>query len=104
MADATTCKRRLKRKQTTLPGVITFRGTRLELACTISDLSAAGARLYLPPQSLRLIGTLEQLPDRLMLALRADRQTVPCDVRWRLTSSLGVRFLDASLPISATRR
>jgi len=103
-ADAVACKRSLRRKPTSLPGVVTFRGTSIELPCLISDLSAAGARLYLPPHSLRLIGSLEQLPDKLWLALRADRQGVPCEVRWRLTSSLGVRFLDASLPISTPQR
>jgi hypothetical protein len=95
---------RARRKETSLPGLMTFRNLRLELPCTIADLSATGARLYVPPTSLRLIGNLEHLPNELMLALRSDRTEVPCEIRWRRTNSLGVRFKGLALPISTPRR
>lgn len=102
-ADATACQRRLKRRPTALPGLITFRNLRLELPCTISDLSGSGARLTLLPSSLRTAGDLANLPDKLMLVLRTDRMEVPCEVRWREKCSMGVRFLGAPQPIAAPR-
>jgi hypothetical protein len=99
-SDLDSCKRRTRRKQTSIPGLITFRNLRLELPCTIADLSSAGARLFVPPTSLRLVGNLEHIPDELMLALRSDRTQVPCEIRWRLTNILGVRFKGPALPLS----
>lgn len=98
------CNRRMKRRQTALPGLVTFRNMRLELPCTIADLSGTGARLGFAPSSLSTIGDLEHLPSEMMLAFRADRMEVPCEVRWRLPRSLGVRFLGPAVPFTAHRR
>jgi hypothetical protein len=93
----------VRRKQTSIPGLITFRNLRLELPCMIADLSSAGARLFVPPTSVRLVGNLEHIPNELMLALRSDRTQIPCEIRWRLTNSLGVRFKGPALPIAKPR-
>jgi hypothetical protein len=69
----------------------------------IADLSSAGARLFVPPTSVRLVGNLEHIPNELMLALRSDRTQIPCEIRWRLTNSLGVRFKGPALPIAKPR-
>jgi len=98
------CKRRMIRKQTTLPGLITFRNLRLRLPCTIEDLSGNGARLNLSPASLRSIGDPARLPTEIVLVLPTDRMEVPCEIRWHLRGSIGVRFLGPALPRTETRR
>lgn len=98
------CKRSSTRKQTSLPGLLTFPNMRLQVPCTISDMSGSGARLTLSPGTTRDLGDLDHLPDRLTLHLRADRMQVDCEVRWRHQSSLGVRFLAPPKPQPRTSR
>lgn len=92
--------RRMKRRATTLPGLITFRNLRLQLPCTIADLSVTGARLNLWPAGRSVIGNLDDLPDEMVLVMRADRMQVACEVRWRRQDSLGVRFLGPPQPLA----
>jgi hypothetical protein len=105
-ADAVTadCKRRSRRKPTTLPGLITFKTMRLQVPCTISDMSGSGARLTLPAGTARTYGDLEHLPDRLTLVMRVDRMQVDCEIKWRRPASLGVRFLGPPQPIETAAR
>jgi hypothetical protein len=102
--ETTDCKRRSRRKSTTLPGLITFKTMRLEVPCTIVDMSGSGARLTLPSGTARTYGDLEHLPDRLTLVLRADRMQVDCEIKWRRPGSLGVRFLGPPQPIATAPR
>ena len=98
-AEPDECKRRVRRKQTSLPGLITFKSMRLQVPCTIADMSGTGARLKLPAGASQSFGDLEHLPDRITLVLRADRMQVDCEIKWRRTGSLGVRFLGPPVPL-----
>lgn len=103
-AEAVDCKRRSRRKTTTLPGLITFKTMRLQVPCTISDMSGSGARLTLPAGSTRTYGDLDHLPDRLTLVMRVDRMQVDCEIKWRRPGSIGVRFLGPPQPIETAPR
>jgi hypothetical protein len=52
--------------------------------CTISDVSATGARLT--------IGYIERLPDKFNLALNADIMR-SCQIVWRRKNQIGIKFL-----------
>lgn len=93
------CKRRARRKVTALPGLITFRTMRLQIPCTIADMSATGAKLQLPRSAERAYGSLEHLPERITLVMRADRLQVDCAIAWRRTNCLGVRYLGPPVPV-----
>lgn len=95
------CKRRSRRKATTLPGLITFKTMRLQVPCTVADMSGSGARLQLTASGAASFGDLEHLPDRIVLVLRADRMQVECEIKWRRPDSLGVRFLGPQVPLAA---
>ena len=99
-AEGADCKRRARRKSTALPGLITFATMRLQVPCTISDMSGTGARLTLPSSTAQTFGDLEHLPDKVMLILRADRMQVECEIKWRRVGSLGVRFLGPPVPLA----
>ncbi|MDX2155108.1 MAG: PilZ domain-containing protein [Hyphomicrobiaceae bacterium] len=99
-AGSIECKRRTRRKQTSLPAVLTFRTMRAQIPCTIVDMSGTGARLRLPPATARAYGDAESLPGHCTLVLRIDRIQVDCEVMWRNDMSLGVRFLGPPVPIT----
>ncbi len=103
-ADAAACKRRARRKSTALPGLITFRTMRLQIACTIADMSGTGARLVLPISTAQSFGDLEHLPDQLVLVIRTDRVQLDCEIKWRRVGSLGVRFLGPPAPLDKPQR
>ena len=98
-ADAVECKRAGRRKKTALPGLLTFKTMRMQVPCTVTDMSGTGARLSLPQATATAFGDLEHIPDRLTLVLRADRMQVDCEIKWRRAGSLGVRFLGPPMPL-----
>jgi len=93
-------KRRMKRRPLALPGIITFRHMRLQVPCTIADLSITGARLAVMPSGTSQLGDLNHLPDEIILIMRLDRMQVTCTVQWRQGTQLGVRFLGPPTPLS----
>ncbi len=103
-AEADDCKRRARRKATALPGLITFKTMRLQVPCTIADMSGTGARLVLPVSTAATFGDLEHLPQHLVLVMRSDRMQVDCEIKWRRVGSLGVRFLGAPVPLERSSR
>jgi len=104
VAESTDCKRRSRRKATTLPGLMTFKTMRLQVQCTIADMSGSGARLVLPAGTARTYGDLEHLPTNLTLVMRVDRMQVDCEIAWRRPGSLGVRFLGPPKPLDTAAR
>lgn len=98
-AEVTECHRKARRKPTSLPGLITFRTMRMQIPCTIADMSGTGAQLRVTHATATAYGNLEDIPDRLNLVLRADRMQVDCEVKWRHKTSLGVRFLGPPKPL-----
>ncbi len=103
-AEQAPCNRRTRRKSTTLPGLITFKTMRLQVPCTIADMSGTGARLVLPATTAQTFGDLEHLPTQVVLVMRTDRMQVDCEIKWRRTGSLGVRFLGPPVPLPKPSR
>jgi hypothetical protein len=60
---------------------------------TVTDISPGGARLLVPPGS--------SIPEEVHLLIPNRGERRPCQVRWRLTGAVGVRFTDRR---SAPRR
>jgi hypothetical protein len=63
-------------------GTIEFDGG--EVDCVVRDMSIAGAALDVPSSS--------SIPEHFTLALRADRQRIPCHIVWRKEERIGVAF------------
>lgn len=98
------CNRKSKRRNTALPAMMTFKGMRVAVPCTVIDMSGTGARLELPPASLKQYGDADHLPDEMVLVLRADRMQVDCDVKWRRGGKIGVRFRGPPRPMDTAKR
>ncbi|MGE0701777.1 MAG: PilZ domain-containing protein [Hyphomicrobiaceae bacterium] len=98
-AQTESCKRRARRKTTTLPGLLTFKTMRTQIVCTVVDMSGTGAQVRLPHATAAAYGDLDSIPDKLTLVLRADRMQVECEIKWRRGNCLGVRFLGPPVPI-----
>jgi hypothetical protein len=98
------CNRRTRRKSTALPALLTFKTMRLQLPCQIVDMSGTGARLALPEASIKNFGDLNHLPGTFTLVMRTDRMQVECEVKWRKTTTIGVRFLGAPVPLPKPAR
>jgi hypothetical protein len=103
-AEKAACNRRSRRRQTTLPALMSFPNMRVTVPCIVSDMSGTGARLELPPASAKQFGDAEHLPGRLTLALKADRMQVECEVKWRRSGKIGVRFLGPPRPMDTAKR
>lgn len=103
-AEENTNNRRAKRKQTSLPAMITFQSMRITVPCTVADMSGTGARLAFTASTLKQFGELDHLPAKFTLVLKADRMQVECEVKWRREGRIGVRFLGPPKPVEATRR
>lgn len=94
------CNRKSKRRATALPAMMTFKGMRVAVPCTVIDMSGTGARLELPPSSIKQYGDADHLPDEMVLVLRADRMQVDCDIKWRRGGRIGVRFRGPPKPMN----
>jgi len=103
-AESMECNRRSRRRSTALPALMAFHNMRVTVPCTVTDMSGTGARLELPPSSIKQFGDGEHLPDRLMLVLKADRMQVECEVKWRRAGRIGVRFLAPPRPMDSGRK
>lgn len=90
-------KRKLARKQTALPATLSFEGLTTPLKCFVTDLSLAGAKIDLSRTTGAIPYDLAGLPRRVVLMITADRMRYQCEVIWRLSNRLGVRFLKAGV-------
>ena len=63
-------------------GTIEFDGG--EVDCVVRDMSIAGAALE--------VRSSRNIPEHFTLALRADRQRIPCHIVWRKEGRMGVAF------------
>lgn len=97
--DQDACKRRSRRKPTTLPGLLMFANMRTTVPCTVMDMSGSGARIGLNAAAQHSFGDLEHLPNRVTLVLRADHLQVDCEIVWRRDGKLGLRFLGPPRPM-----
>jgi hypothetical protein len=101
---AQACKRRSRRKETSLPAMLTFHNMRLTVPCTVADMSGSGAKLSFPSTMQQQFGDMEHLPERCVLVLTADRMQVEIQIMWRRSGQVGVRFLSPPKPLPAARR
>lgn len=101
---AQACKRRSRRKETSLPAMLTFHNMRLTVPCTVADMSGSGAKLSFPSTMQQQFGDMEHLPERCVLVLKADRMQVEIQIMWRRSGQVGVRFLSPPKPLPAARR
>lgn len=102
--DKAACNRRSRRRSTALPAIMSFQNMRVTVPCQVTDMSGTGAKLELPPSSIKQFGDAEHLPSRLVLVLKADRMQVECEVKWRRAGKIGVRFLGPPKPMDAPKR
>ena len=63
-------------------GTIEFDGG--EVNCVVRDMSITGAALE--------VLSSRSIPQHFTLALRADRQRIPCHIVWRKEKRMGVAF------------
>lgn len=98
------CNRRSRRKSMALPAQMTFNNLRLTVPCTVADMSGSGARIALSGAMSHQYGDMEHLPKRLFLVLRADRMQIDCEIVWRRSGQLGLRFLSPPRPLEAGKR
>ena len=98
------CNRKSRRRTTALPAMMTFKGMRVAVPCIVIDMSGTGARIELPPASMKQFGGADHLPDVMTLLLRADRMQVDCEVKWRRNGRIGVRFLGPPKPMDTPKR
>jgi hypothetical protein len=63
-------------------GTIEFDGG--EVNCVVRDMSITGAALE--------VLSSRRIPQHFTLALRADRQRIPCHIVWRKEKRMGVAF------------
>lgn len=76
-----------------LPG-----GSSAPIACTVRDISGAGARLELDRERLRSVAPAVELPEQFTLYFCPDHTEVKCRLAWRDGRHFGVAFLEAPHP------
>lgn len=88
-------RRRHRRTRVLWGGVLLAQEFKGEIACTVADISAGGAKLLVPAwpegSDADVIDNLE-VGHRVLLSLRASGE-VPGEVVWQKPGRLGVRFL-----------
>jgi hypothetical protein len=67
----------------------------LTVSCTVRDLSATGARLR--------VENLASIPDTFELIIAVDGLEASCEVVWRKTNEVGVKFIGAPRMVAAKR-
>ncbi len=78
-------KRRNPRRRILKRAIIAYSGRHLTVECAVRDLSDAGARLMTTDH--------RQIPDSFELLIELDGFEADCEVVWRRSDSLGVRFV-----------
>ena len=101
---ADSCSRRSRRKETALPGMLTFSNMSLSIPCTIADMSGSGAKLAFLAATVKQFGDMEHLPARCTLILRADRMFIDSQIMWRRSGKIGVKFLSPPMPMAAVSK
>lgn len=85
-----------ERRRMLKAGMISYGGHCATLPCTVRDLSETGARLT--------ADTPSGVPDTFRLTIELDGIEVQCEVVWRRSGQVGVRFISAPRAIEPRRR
>ena len=88
------------RKQGVLAGLIAYHPVKAPVDCIIRDMSATGAKLEVGGSWGDSFNSAQDVPDHITLLMRLDKTEVDCEVMWRRTKQLGVRFTGSMRPLS----
>lgn len=83
------------RRRVLKAGLVAYNDRHLTIHCTVRDVSDTGARL-------KVEGSLS-VPDSFELIIEVDGLEASCEVVWRSTNEVGVRFLGAPRKVAAKR-
>src|ERR1700674_595133 len=83
------------RRRVLKSGLVASNDRHLTMNCTVRDVSDTGARL-------KVEGSLS-VPDTFELIIEVDGLEANCEVVWRSTNEVGVRFLGAPRKVTAKR-
>ncbi|MFM9941621.1 MAG: PilZ domain-containing protein [Hyphomicrobiaceae bacterium] len=88
MPNNTECGRERRqddRRKSVRAAISRFEGARSPIQCVLLDISLGGARLYVHDTS--------EVPDQFQLHVESEALTRQCEVVWRQTHELGVKFI-----------
>lgn len=91
------------RKPTRCLAYVQVPGARHDIECVILDISASGARLKLSGGPAKPFQQGPTIPDGFRLYVQVDNTEIDCEVTWRKSDSIGVRFLSAFRPAGQSR-
>jgi hypothetical protein len=83
------------RRKVLKAGIAASNNRHLTVSCTVRDLSATGARLR--------VDNMASIPDTFELIIATDGLEANCQVVWRKTNEVGVKFLGAPRIVAARR-
>ena len=83
------------RKRVLKAGIAASNNRHLTVSCTVRDISATGARLR--------VDNIVSIPDTFELIISVDGLEANCEVVWRNTNEVGVKFIGAPRMVSAKR-
>ena len=93
-------RRWARRKPGLMAGLIAYHPVKPPVDCIIRDMSATGAKLEVGGTWGDSFNSAQDVPDRITLLMRLDKTEVECEVMWRRTKQLGVRFTGSMRPLS----
>jgi hypothetical protein len=93
--DTPSDARQAPRRRVLKAGIAASNDRHLTVACTIRDMSATGARIR-PDGSVAV-------PDTFELIIESEGLEADCQVVWRKSNEVGVRFLAAPRMVAAKR-
>ena len=91
------------RKPTRCLAYVQVPGSRRDIECVILDISASGARLKLSGGPAKPFQQGPTIPAAFRLYVHVDNTEIDCEVTWRKTDSIGVRFLSGFRPAGQNR-
>jgi hypothetical protein len=83
------------RRKVLKAGIAASNNRHLTVSCTVRDISATGARLR--------VDNLASIPDTFELIIAVDGLEANCEVVWRKSNEVGVKFLGAPRMVAAKR-
>jgi hypothetical protein len=83
------------RRKVLKAGVAASSNRHLTVSCTVRDLSATGARLR--------VDNIATIPDTFELIIAVDGLEANCEVVWRKTNEVGVKFIGAPRMVTSKR-
>ena len=95
MSDAQQEKRRGARRRVLKGAIVAYNNRRSTMSCTVRDISDTGARI-------RVEGSINA-PDTFLLAIELDGLEADCEVVWRKSPDVAVRFVSPPRKVSPKR-